>query len=82
MPTPYFQEDGITIYHGDARNLVGSVETEAIITDPVWPNSIFPDIVDPQRLLSEVLRASSSRVKRAVIHLGGDSDPRFLAAVR
>ena len=78
---PYYSEAGVTIYHGDARNLVGSIDADAVITDPVWPNSIFPGVADPQALLSDVLLASSSRVRRVVVHLGADSDPRFLAAV-
>ena len=81
MAKPYFAEHGISIYHGDARDLVGSVITEAIITDPVWPNSIFQAVTKPQELLSETLAASSSSTARVVIHLGGDSDPRFLMAV-
>ena len=35
----------------------------------------------PQELLSETLAASDSSTARVVIHLGGDSDPRFLTAV-
>ena len=52
---------------------------ETIITDPVWPNSIFPDVVAPEKLLTEAL--ACARVGRIVVHLGCDSDPRFLRAV-
>ena len=38
---PYYEHAGITIYHGDCRevlpHLVGTYET--IVTDPVWPNA-------------------------------------------
>lgn len=75
---PYYEHAGITIYHGDARGILPQLEAESIITDPIWPNSVF-DGVDPKRLLCEALQNAPGR--RVVIHLGCDSDPRFLAAV-
>lgn len=76
---PYYEHAGITIYHGDCREILPSISAESIITDPVWPNSIFPKVLDPEQLLSEAL--AMANVRRIVIHLGCDSDPRFLRAV-
>ena len=76
---PYYEHAGITIYHGDCREVLPLVSAESCITDPVWPNSIFPNVADPQQLLFEALLVANAR--RIVIHLGCDSDPRFLAAV-
>ncbi len=77
----YYAESGVVIYHGDARHL-GWLTAESIITDPVWPNSVFGDSVDPQKLLQETLENGQfPGVERCVIHLGCDSDPRFLQAV-
>jgi hypothetical protein len=76
----YYEDDLVRLFHGDAREIspeFGRFET--IITDPVWPNSIFPKVLDPQVLLGEVLCLVD--VRRVVIQLGADSDPRFLAAV-
>ena len=78
---PYYQEPGITIYHGDARDIIASIAAEAIVTDPVWPNSVFPKVADPQKLLGEVLSSVDESVQRVTVHLGCDSDPRFLCAV-
>ena len=78
---PYYSEAGVTILHGDARDLVRSVEADAIITDPVWPNSVFPNVKDPQQLFADTLAAVLPSVVRVTVHLGCDSDPRFLAAV-
>lgn len=78
---PFYEEPGVTIYHGDARDLVREIPAAAVITDPVWPNSVFPDIEDPQQLLTETLAVLAPSVVRVTIHLGCDSDPRFLAAV-
>lgn len=79
--TPYFSENGIEIYHGDAREIVSMFRAEAVVTDPVWPNSVFPNVADPQQLLSDVLSRVSDDTQRVTIHLGCDSDPRFLSAV-
>ena len=61
--------------------LVGLIEAESIVTDPVWPNSVFPKVANPQQLLRETLDCVRPSVSLATIHLGVDSDPRFLAAV-
>jgi hypothetical protein len=75
---PYWEARGITLYCGDAREIVPQIGAEAIITDPVWPNSVFPG-VDPEALLADTLAAAM--VDRVVVHLGCTSDPRFLRAV-
>lgn len=79
MIRPYYEQDGIVIYNADAREAVPMLSAESIITDPVWPNSIFPAVSDPRALLAETLAAAN--VARVVVHLGIDSDPRFLSAV-
>jgi hypothetical protein len=79
MKAPYYEHAGVTIYHGDAREILPELSADTIITDPVWPNSIFPKVADPEQLLKETLAVAV--VKRIVIHLGCDSDPRFLRSV-
>lgn len=77
---PYYCEDGITIYHADARQILSQLEQPpACITDPVWPNSVFPGIGDPRGLFAEVTALLS--VRTLVVHLGCTSDPRFLSGV-
>lgn len=37
--TPYYDEDGITIYHGDAREVLPTLERNSVdllVTDPPW----------------------------------------------
>jgi len=79
--TPYYEHGGITIFHGDCREILPTIEAEAIITDPVWPNCehVFPGI-DARRLLGDALHAAPWAL-RVVLHLGCMSDPRFLLAV-
>jgi hypothetical protein len=78
---PYYEEAGITIYHGDARKLVPKITCQSIIADPVWPDCehIFPG-VNAFSLLHGVL-ANCTGAVRVAIHLGCYSDPRFLQAV-
>lgn len=78
---PYYQQDGITIYNADCREILPQISPNAIVTDPVWPDCehIFPGI-DAFELLREALILSDS-AERVVIQLGLNSDPRFLLAV-
>lgn len=80
---PYYQQSGVTIYHGDARDVVPTlVGFDSIVTDPIWPNNSVVEFqgIDAGKLLGDVL-ASCSASARVAIHLGCDSDPRFLSAV-
>ena len=37
LPKPYYDQDGITIYHGDAMQYVRSLpEVDAVVTDPPY----------------------------------------------
>lgn len=83
---PYYDHAGITIYHGDAveiclSGVIAEPETASVVTDPVWPNCehIFPG-VDAWGLLNSTLSALCN-LPRCAIHLGCNSDPRFLTSV-
>lgn len=79
---PYFQDEMSTIYHGDAREILPSLEFSAIVTDPVWPNCVVP-LPGHERAESqfgEILAAAGVR-KRLAVHLGVDTYPRFMRAV-
>lgn len=80
---PYYQQDGITIYHGDCREILPSISGyDSIVVDPVWPNNSVPEFssIEPKALFSECLSLCGG-AQRIAIHLGCDSDPRFLMAV-
>ena len=34
--TPYYSDSHVTIYHGDCRNLLPSIEADVIVTDPPY----------------------------------------------
>jgi site-specific DNA-methyltransferase (adenine-specific) len=84
---PYYHDEvaGITIYHGDAREIVPALpKVDVVITDPVWPNcppGRLQGSEDPTGLLQATLAAFRSLPARLVLVLRFDSDPRFLMAV-
>jgi len=84
---PYYEQDGITIYHGDCRDVLPHLPAvTAIVTDPIWPNAAveFRGAGDPVWLFRAALRClerAHTLPKRLAVHLGCDSDPRFLLAV-
>jgi site-specific DNA-methyltransferase (adenine-specific) len=68
--TPYYEEDGITIWHGDCRDLLPDVflckpeirlhrclSDITVVTDPVWPNTKvdLAGVENPERLFGEAL---------------------------
>jgi len=80
MVNPYYEADGITIYHGDCREILPYLSQPGVcVTDPVWPNSVFPKVANPAALFAEAVALLTC--ERLVVQLGCASDPRFLASV-
>ena len=76
----------VKILCGDARERLRDLPdtVHCVITDPVWPNvpaEMFPECDDPHSLLSEVMSMLPRSVRRVVIVMRSDSDPRFLTAM-
>jgi len=80
---PYYEHAGITIYHGDCREIMPQLDlVKAVITDPPWPNCKVQFAGgDPFTLFREAAHLMPVLCNRLVVHLGCDTDPRFLAAV-
>lgn len=86
LPAPYYQDDAVTLYHADCRDILpllpeGSVDL--VLTDPVWPNasSLLVGANRPYELFAEAARWFPSLAPRLAVHLGCNSDPRFLMGV-
>lgn len=80
---PYYQQEGVTIYHGDCREVIPSLDDvfDAVITDPVWPNA-RADLIGkdrPYELFTEAM--SILDANRVIVQFGCDSDPRILAGM-
>jgi hypothetical protein len=81
---PYYEHGGVTIYHGDCREILPHLLPEVIITDPVWPNCPSGKVIGadrPYELFSEFCAAIPGSIIRLVIELRNDCDPRFLSPV-
>ena len=79
---PYYSKDGISIYHGDCREILPALSSfDTMLSDPVWPNNSVAEFadIDPFALLSDCLDLVNA--ERLVLQFGCDSDPRVLAAV-
>lgn len=79
----YYRTDLGVLYCGDSRLIIGHLEADTMITDPVWPNCtpVLQGSGDPYGLLESTLLCLNPSVTRLGIHLGGTSDPRFLTSV-
>ena len=78
---PYYEHSGITIYHGDCRDILPLIDNyETVITDPVWPNASVFD-VDPIDLFKSAFLLMREYTRAAIV-LGCDSDPYMLQYVK
>jgi len=80
----YYYDDHTAIAHADCREILPIIEIEdLILTDPIWPNNSVEQFaaIDPYRLFAEMCSVLPSRSRRLVVHLGCDSDVRFLSCV-
>jgi site-specific DNA-methyltransferase (adenine-specific) len=81
---PYYSHAGITIYHGDCREVLPQLEVcESVITDPVWPNcpkGLLTGSENPKALWDEMWSVLRKPIRVTVV-MRHDSDPRMLASV-
>lgn len=81
---PYYSDGAICVYHGDAREILPLLDpVDVVITDPVWPNAT-PELEgadDPLGLFAAAAAHFPRLANRVVVHLGCNSDPRFLQAM-
>lgn len=75
---------GATLYLGDCREILPTLgPVDALITDPVWPNcpvGLLPGSQDPNALWGQAWQVMP-QLRRAVVVMRHDSDPRFLSPV-
>lgn len=79
---PYFEAEGITLYHTDCRHVLSDLAADTVITDPVWPDADVPleGRGAEDTLLREALELCEGAA-RVAVQVGCDTDPRFQGAV-
>src|SRR5262245_46279599 len=65
--SPYYEDDWVTIYHGDCREILPQLHSDAIVTDPPYGIRYMPDGSMPK-----------SRTYDPVLGDDEDFDPRWL----
>ncbi len=80
---PYYEEDGITIYHGQVSDVLPRVSGRfVVITDPPWPGceKVLPG-VDAPHVWAQFCEHAERLCDRLIVILGCDVDPRFLRPI-
>jgi site-specific DNA-methyltransferase (adenine-specific)/modification methylase len=70
------------LYLGDCLEILPEIgRADTVYTDPVWPNNTVHEFshIEPYKLFADMIAAV--KAERIIVHLGCDSDPRFLAPV-
>lgn len=83
LPPPYYQDELITLYHADCRDILPDIRHDACLTDPVWPDA-SPELAGKDRaaqLMHEAFALLHSSCRRIAVWLGVDTDPRVLTSV-
>lgn len=83
---PYYDHKGITIYHGDCREVMAGLALRfgSVITDPVWPDvkKVRLSNYSEARALFESAATHFPRLtNRLSVYLSRETDPRFLIGV-
>jgi site-specific DNA-methyltransferase (adenine-specific) len=74
LPKPYYQDEAVTIYHADCREILPLIEFSLIITDPPYGINWNTDYTRFTHALTEAPRVNHPKVK-------GDTDPYLVDVV-
>ena len=85
-PTWQTDDGSVVLYRGDCLKILPQLVqgcANVLLTDPVWPNAMakMAGSDDADGLFAAMWAVCPRSITRAAIHLGFDTDPRFLEHV-
>lgn len=76
LPTPYYEKDGITIYHADCRDILPHLpKVDLVLTDPPWGTNTATNAQRFTRARSSWWDNVDSSLVRAHTKVAGDDSP-------
>ena len=70
------------LYHADCMDVLPTLDrADAVVTDPPWPSKVIFPGIDCDAIFKSAAEHFPRLADRAVIHLGVDTDPKFLKGV-
>lgn len=83
---PYFEDESVTIYYGDCRDILPALDdphVEAVLTDPVWPKPLpcLAGATEPDALLRYVADWTASHARRLIVQVSVLTDPRWFVLI-
>jgi site-specific DNA-methyltransferase (adenine-specific) len=74
MPEPYYDQDGITIYHGDCREILpGLPKVDLVLTDPPYSTGRNQNEYRASGNIAVALHLASEKAKRAIVFSGSSN---------
>lgn len=72
--TPYYDADGITIYHGDCRDVLPDLQVDLVVTSPPYFNARNYDSTNDIELEERYCEIAVKRLAQGVLDLEGTAE--------
>lgn len=69
---PYYDRDGITIYHGDCREIMPTINADVMVTDPPFGIDYESGMESPGGMARSIAGDSDTAARDEVLQLWGD----------
>ena len=76
MSTPYYQDDQVTLYHGDCREITEWLEADVLVTDP--PYGMAFQSGSRRETFAKITGDEDTAVRDAVVTLWGTDRPALM----
>ena len=81
MTTPYYQDENVTIYHGDCREIIGELAFDVVVTDPPYGMSYQSNMrrgvnragFKPGKTHAPIVADTDASIRDSVLAMIGDT---------